>query len=215
MMVVVKEWFMRAITRVKLILGFAFGFAMTVAGLFPQAVASEGPSQVITPARTEVTSPVELPQVQQAKCKQLTVGGGGPLREQCLRVREILPVMSAEPRATVWADAMESFLRKWIESLGPDGFTFRNVECRLSWCVVESGSTVGAGDRRGHDIVLESAEAGKSKIFQVENLFARDPDDANAWDVIVFFKRYCRSPNEIFDGSSHLVSDFYTLGQKC
>jgi len=110
---------------------------------------------------------------------------------------------------------MESFLQKWIESLQPDGFTFRNVECRLSWCVVEAGSTIGAGDRPGHDIILESAAADKKKIFQAENMFARDPDAGNVWDVLVFFKRYCNSPAEVFDGSGTLVPNFNTLGQKC
>jgi hypothetical protein len=208
---------MRAVPKRCLtpILGFAFGVAMTVPVRFPQAIASEGPSQVIAPARTEATTTVELPPVQEANCKRLAAGGGGPLLEQCRRVRTILATMSLEPRSTAWADAMETSLQKWIESLEPDGFTFRNVECRLSWCVIEAGSTIGAGDRRGHDIVLELAEADKLKIFQVENLFARDPDDASAWDVLVFFKRYCKSPKEVFDGDGHLVPNFDTLGQKC
>jgi hypothetical protein len=108
---------------------------------------------------------------------------------------------------------MENSLQKWVESLESDGFTFRNVECRLSWCVVEAGSTIGAGDRKGHNIVLELAEANKLKLFQVENLFSRD--DANTWDVLVFFKRYCTSTGEIFDSDGHLVPNFNTLGQKC
>jgi len=208
---------MRAITKSfpTLIFGFTFGIAMPCALRFPQAVASERPSQVITAVRAEVTGPVGLPPAQEANCKKLAVGGRGPLHEQCLRVRTILAVMSAEPRTTDWAPAMETYLQKWIESLEPDGFTFRNVECRLSWCAVEAGSTVGAGDRRGHSIVLGLAEADKQKIFQVENLFARDPDAANGWDVVVFFKRYCSSTSELFDSEGHVVPDFYTLGQHC
>jgi hypothetical protein len=211
------ECFMRAVTKgcLTLILGFTLIVAMTPAVGSPQTVASEGPSQVTAPARTQVTSAVELPSVQEANCKKLALGGRGPLYEQCLSVRSILAVMSVEPRATAWADAIETSLQKWIESLEPDGFTFRNVECRLSWCVIEAGSTIGAGDRRGHDIVLDSAEARKLKIFQVENMFARDSDDANLWDVVVFFKRYCTSKRELFDGNGHLVPDYYTLGQKC
>jgi len=203
---------MRVATRscLTLILGVGFGFVMPLL----VAIASESPSQV-SPTRTESTSPVRLPPAQEAKCRQLAVGSRGPLHEQCLRVGKILAIMSVEPRETAWADAMESSLHKWIESLEPDGFTFRNAECRLSWCVVEVGSTVGAGDTRGHDIILESAEARKYKIFQAENMFARDPDGANVWDVLVFFKRYCTSTSEILDNDARLVPNFYTVGQTC
>jgi len=123
--------------------------------------------------------------------------------------------MSAEPRGA-WADGVESFLRQWMESLGPDGFTFRSTECRLSWCVVEAESTVGAGDRRGHDIVLDSSAAKKNRLFQFENMFAKEPGDPPVWHVFVLFKRYCDSVEEVFDsGGVGLVSDFYTLGQHC
>jgi hypothetical protein len=152
--------------------------------------------------------------VQEANCKR--AGDRGIDHEQCLRAENILAVISAEPRAKAWADGMESFLRKWMENLGPDGFTFRNVQCRLSWCVVDAESTVGAGyGGRGHGIVLDTVEAGNNKIFQIENMFVRDPRDPTVWNVLVFFKRYCRSSSEVFDANDHLVPDLYTLGQKC
>ena len=164
-------------------------------------------------AATGVKKPIELPAVQEANCKRLSAGD--PVHEQCVRVRHILSVMSAEPRAA-WADGMESFLRRWMESLGPDRFTFRTAQCRLSWCVVEAESTVGAGeDRRGHNIVLDSAQAADKKIFQVENLFARKPDVPAVWTVLVVFKRYCASTNEAVDGDGHLTPNFDTLGQEC
>src|SRR5437773_283623 len=89
---------------VRCCLGLACGFAITL----PAAAA-------------KIVNPVELPPVQEANCKELAVGD--PLHEQCLRVRHILDLMSAEPRAE-WAAAVESSLRHWMESLGPDGFTF-------------------------------------------------------------------------------------------
>jgi hypothetical protein len=198
----------------RTILFYLFSFLLMTAVLLPPAVAFEDNSRVSTSEVEKITDPVELPLVQQDNCKRL-VAARGPLNDQCLRVSKILAVMSAEPRATAWANATETVLQKWIGSLAPDGFTFRNVECRLSWCLVEAGSTIGAGDRRGHDVILESAETDKVKIFQAENLFVRDPDDASAWDVVILFKRYCTSPSEIFDGHGGLASDFYTLGQHC
>jgi hypothetical protein len=168
----------------------------------------------VTPVPAEVTGPIELPPVQEAHCKKVAASNG-PEHQDCLRARHILALMSAEPKDKAWADGMESFLQEWIESLEPDGFSFRNVECRLSWCVVEAGSRIGAGDRRGHDIVLDSREAQKKKIFQFQNLFARDPDDPSAWDALVIFKRYCGSGSELFDDNNNLVPNFYTLGQTC
>jgi hypothetical protein len=160
------------------------------------------------------TKPIELPAVQEANCKRLSADD--PVHGQCVRVRQILTLMSAEPRAAAWADGMESFLRRWMESLGPDGFTFHNVQCRLSWCVVEAESTVGAGeDRRGHNIVMDSAQAANKKLFQIENMFARKPDDATVWNVLVVFKRYCTSAGEVLDSDGHLVPNFDTLGQEC
>ena len=205
---------MGCITRIvtqgylRLTLGIAFVFAMTLSARLPQAAASEDLSRANAP-----TTVVELPPVQQANCKRFA--NDDLIHDKCLRVKKILQVMSGEPRATAWADKMESFLTQWIESLEPDGFTFRNVECRLSWCIVEAGSTVGAGDRKGHGIVMATATAKENRIFQLENLFARDPDDAGIWDVVVIFKRYCTSTSELFGDDAHLTPDLYAVGQKC
>ncbi|MBV8403077.1 MAG: hypothetical protein JO203_02700 [Gammaproteobacteria bacterium] len=161
-----------------------------------------------------MTSPIELPPVQAAHCKKIEASSG-PEQQNCIRAAQILALMSAETRDAIWADAMESFLQHWIESLEPDGFTFRNVECRKSWCIVEAGSTIGAGDRQGHDIVLDLREAQKKKIFELQALFAPDLDNPSAWDALVIFKRYCGSGSELFDGNNHLAPNFYTLGQTC
>lgn len=199
-------------SRLTVMLSFGLAFAMTLVMWFPRAIASEDHSQGSPSTAVQGARPVELPSVQEANCKELAAGH---LHELCVSVRSILAAMSAERRQAAWADKMESFLRKWIETLEPDGFTLRNVECRLSWCVVEAGSTIGAGSDRGHDIVLDVYQADKRKIFQTENLFAPDADGAGGWDVLVIFKRYCTSGNELFDSDNHLVPNIYTVGQQC
>lgn len=199
-------------SRLTVMLSFGLASAITLVMWFPRAFASEDPSQGSPSSAAQGARPVELPSVQEANCKKQAAG---LQHEQCLRVSGILAAMSAERRQAAWADRMESFLRKWIETLEPDGFTFRNVECRLSWCVIEAGSTIGAGTDRGHSIVLDVDEADKRKIFQTENMFARDADGAGGWDVVVIFKRYCTSARELFDSDNNLAPNFYTLGQKC
>jgi len=167
----------------------------------------------VTPVSAGITSPIELPPVQAARCKEIAASKG-PEHEDCVRAAQILALMSAESRDVRWADAIEPFLRKWIESLQPDEFTFRKVECRRSWCLLEVGSTIAAGDRPGHSLILATHEAQKRKIFQLQTLFAHDFDDQSVWDALVIFKRYC-SESELFDGNGHLAPDFYTLGQTC
>lgn len=187
-------------------LSLPLGFAMTLLMWLPQATASE---------RGPVTNQVDLPPAQEAYCRKVAPSGGIPHGE-CLKARGILAVMSAERRDSVWADKIESTLQKWAKSLDSSEFTFRNVECRLSLCVVEIGSTVGAGyGGEGHSLVM--AEQHKNKIFHFMALFAPDLDDPNAWDVLIFVKRYCKSPKELFDPNDygHLARDFYTQGQKC
>jgi len=185
----------------------AFALSMSLAVWHPQAVASEDSAAAVGP-----TTAVGLPPAQEANCKRLT---SGPLHDQCLTAASILAVMSGERRSAAWADGMELVLRKWIESRSPHGYTLRNVECRLSWCVVEAGYTVAAGDLPGQGLVLDSAVADKNKIFKLQTMFARDPDDANVQDVVVFFKRYCQSVSELLDGDAHLVPNYMTLGQTC
>jgi hypothetical protein len=201
---------MRTNSCATLIFGLALGFTILMMG-FSGAIASEDPSPVSSPG---VTGPIELSPALAARCKGIA-GSNVPEHQDCVRASHILALMSAELRDAAWAGEMESFLEKWIESLETDGFTFRNVECRKSWCVVEVGSTIGAGDRRGHDLVLDGSEAQKRRIFQALSLFAHDLDDPSIWDAQVLFKRYCGSPKELFDGNDHLAPDFNSLGQTC
>jgi len=191
---------------------FALGLMAMLAVELPQAFAAEESSKVVTaPPRVGIANAVGLPAAQDENCRR---SKDRIVREGCARVRSILAIMSAEPRAA-WADKTEAFLRDWMERLGPDGFTFRRVECRLSWCVLESESTVGAGSGSGHDMVMPSAEAARNKLFQVENTFAPKPDDPSVSDVLIFFKRYCKSVSEALDSDNKLAPNFYTLGETC
>jgi len=187
-------------------------FVMKPRVVHSQAIAAEGASQVVPESRVDQKNVLKLPTMQEANCKRLEVKKTGPLYEQCQRVRQILAIMSAEPRAA-WANSLEEFLQKWVQSL-EYGFTFRSVGCRLSWCFVEAGSTVGAGDIPNHDTVLDLHQAKKMKLYQTETMFAPDAVGSNVSDVLILFKRYCGSRSELFDGDS-MASDFYTLGQTC
>jgi hypothetical protein len=183
--------------------GLVLGVAMILAMEFPEASASE--SSVST---AEVTSPIELGPSQKARCKRTAPNDQVPY-EKCISAARVLALMSAEPRNKAWADKMESDLSEWIESLASKGFTSRNVECRLSWCIVEVGST------QGHLLEMSLRDQQKRKLFDRLDLFAPDVDDPNADDIVIIFKRYCKSTREIFDGDGHLVPDFDTVGQKC
>jgi hypothetical protein len=145
---------------------------------------------------------------QEANCKR-TAPSDGVRHGDCVEAMRILALMTAEPRDKVWADRMGSDLSDWVESLASKGITPRNVECRLSWCIVEVGSAEG-------DLFEMSPQKGqKMKIFDRLVLYAPDVDDPKITDVLQFFKRYCKSLKEVFDGDSHLVPNFDTLGQKC
>jgi hypothetical protein len=191
------------------IFGVAVAFAMALAIRLPQASASESPaSKASHSASAGVTGPIELGPSQGAQCKRVAPGDRVPL-ENCLEATRILALMAAEPRDSAWADRTESALSKWIESLASEGATARNVECRLSWCIVELGSANKSLLR------LNIREQQNMKIFDRLDLFAPDVDDPTVLDVLRIFKRYCKSTRELFDGDGHLVPDFDALGQKC
>jgi hypothetical protein len=117
--------------------------------------------------------------------------------------------MSPESRDVAWADRMEFDLSKWVESVKSEGIAPRDLECGLSWCIVEVVST------QGRIPEMLPHEQRKRKIFQMPSVFAPDIDDPTVTDFLMIFKRYCRSIGELLEGDGHLVPTFATVGQKC
>jgi hypothetical protein len=105
---------------------------------------------------------------------------------------------------------MESDLSKWVESLASEGVAPRDLECRLSWCIVELASST-----QGYIPEMAPREERKRKVFQMPSVFAPDIDDPKVTDVLMIYKRYCNSLGEVLDGNGHLVHNFDTVGQKC
>lgn len=185
------------------------GFAMTLAMTFQEASASESSASTGSHvASTGEISSIELGPSQEARCKR-TIQDDRLDFESCASAKRILALMRAEPRDKVWADKMESDLSEWVESHTSEGFTLRNVECRLSWCIVE----VGSAQKRILEMHLRNQST--RKLFDRLDLFAPDVDDPNVQDQLIIYKRYCDSVSEILDGNGHLVPNFYTVGQKC
>jgi hypothetical protein len=105
---------------------------------------------------------------------------------------------------------MESDLMKWVDSAASEGVGPRDVECRLSWCIVEVASP------QGHIPEIPPHEQQeKMKIFKRPSVFAPDIDDPNVTDILMIYKRYCKSMGELFDGDGHLVPNFATVGTHC
>lgn len=186
------------------------GFAVTLAIKIPEAAATESfastGSHVIS---TESLSPIKLDPSQEAYCKRATTAARIH-RKSCAWAKRLLALMSAEPRDSVWAEKMESDLRRWVESLASGGFTLRNVECRSSWCVLEVGST------QAGTIEMSLRDANKKKLFDpIEDLVAPDIDNPNIQDQVVFYKRFCRSTKELLDDNGHMVPNFYTVDRGC
>lgn len=182
---------------------------MALALKFAETSASETPSSTGSHlAAAGSTSPIELDASQEARCKHTTPDDRINY-EECAWATRALALVSSEPKDKMWAYEMESDLREWVGSLTSDGFILRNVECRLSWCIVE----VGSKQRR---ILHTSAQnARKWKLFELRDLFAPDIDNPSVLDQLIFYKRYCVSEGELFDGNGHLVPNFVAVGKKC
>jgi hypothetical protein len=145
----------------------------------------------------------------EAYCKRAVESKGYP-HENCVRVKYILALMSAEPRDNVWADRMESDLRKLVDAAASEGFAPRDLECRLSWCIMEVVSTQGLIPK-----IPSLDQQEKMKIFETPKVFAPDIDDPNVTDVLMIYKRYCKSMGELFDGNGNLAPNFATVGTDC
>jgi hypothetical protein len=189
--------------------GIVFVLAMAMAMKLPVAIASEdAPPKASHSVPAEVAAPIELSPSQKARCAR-TPAADAVHNHDCNLGKDLLGLMNGERRDKLWADKTETGLSQWIESLASKGITSRNVECRLSWCMVEVGST------EGHLPKMEVSDAYKWKLFETLFLSAPDVDDSNVSDMTIIFKRYCKSINEILDSESHVVPGFYTVGQKC
>jgi len=161
------------------------------------------------PTRGVLRNAIELPAPQMAQCGSAQIADR--LRQDCANVSHVFALMSAEPRDKAWAGPTESYLQSWIEGLGSRGFTARNIECRLSWCVVEAEST------QGGSLILNLIEARNRKLFQSATLFAPDSStsDSSIMDILVVFKRYCKSTRELLDNDGKIVLDFDSQGKTC
>jgi hypothetical protein len=189
--------------------GLTLGFAMTLATKLPQANAAENPVSTASHfASSGVISPIELGPSQKERCKRTAPNDKVPY-ENCVLAGHYLALMNGEPRDKVWADKMESDLSDWVQSLVSEGITSRNVECRLSWCIVEVGST------QGHLPEMGARDQQKRKLFETQFLYAPDVDDPNVGDMVIIFKRYCKSSKELLEPDGRVVPDFDTMGQKC
>lgn len=186
------------------------GFAMTFVTRSSETGASESSALTGSHADSErVTSPIGLGPSQEARCKQATPGDDRIHYEECASAKYLLTLMSAERRDNVWADQMESELRKWIDSLASDGFISKRVECRLSWCLVEVGST------QSRILEMDLRVAQKRKLFDIKDLFAPEIGDSSVQDQLIIYKRYCTSVKEVLDPNSHVVPTIPTVGQNC
>lgn len=186
------------------------GVAVTLAIEFPEASASESPVSVGSQvASAKLLTPIRLDPSQDAYCKRPTSADRINYKK-CVWVKRLLALVSAEPRDGVWADTIESELRKWVESLASDGFTLRDIECRSSWCVLEVGST------QGSLIEMQPRDARKMKLFDpIDDLVVSDIDNPNIQDQMIFYKRFCKSTRELLDDNGHVVPNFYTVDRGC
>lgn len=188
---------------------FVLVFATNLATKCPEACATERPA----PTRSHLASagstrPVELGPSLEAWCKRTTDGIDYQL---CGSARDIVALMNAEPRDNTWADETESNIAAWIRAQSSEGIALRNVQCRSSFCIAEVGSS------QGRILEASTADERKWKLFGFQRLFAPDVDDPNVQDQLIFYKRYCRSEGELFDGDNegHLAPNFFTEDQKC
>jgi len=74
---------------------------------------------------------------------------------------------------------------------------------------------VEVGSTEGNLPEMASGDEHQWKLFQAVFLFAPDVDDRNVGDVVLFYKRYCKSVMEVLDPEGHLRPNFYSVGQKC
>ena len=189
----------------------ALGFAIGLIAVFPEAGAADNSAENVARSAAHDVSAIELGPSQGAHCKsaQSSSGDDRIVREQCIKVMHLLTLMSKERRDGAWADNMETGLSDWIKHLSPKGITPRNVECRLSWCIVEVGSA-------NEDLLeMPPQDEQKRRIYEVLHLFAPDIDDPGTTDIMVFFKRYCTSLRELVKPGGELARDFETVGQRC
>lgn len=186
---------------------FVLVFATHLAAKCSEASAAERPAPTRShPASAGSATPVELGPSVEAWCKRTNDGIEYQL---CESARDIVALMNAEPRDNAWADNTESDIAAWIQAQSSKRLTLRNVQCRSSFCIAEVGSPHGSA------LEPRIADQRKWRLFGFQSLFAPDVDDPNVQDQLIFYKRYCRSEGELFDGEGHLVPNFFTEDQKC
>jgi len=118
---------------------------------------------------------IDLPPAQATWCK--SSGLDASQRDGCVTAMRVLRLMSDEPRDKKWADAMEAYLQSAVNSLDSTRVTSRNIQCRLSWCVVEVGAT--GGPTAVSALLLNAVQARSIKLFERTILFA--PGAAPIW----------------------------------
>ena len=189
--------------------GLTLGLVSTFATKYPEARASEtSDSMPRHSAPAELTSSIELGPSQRARCNSAAPNDQSGI-ENCAAAGRLLALMNAESRDKVWANKMEADLTRWSESFASKGVTLRNVECRLSWCMVE----VASGEER--PFLMRARDERKWNVFHMLSLFAPDIDDPKVLDTVMILKRYCKSIEEILDYQGHVIPNFNAAGKKC
>ena len=198
-------------SKFRALLVCAFGLMCAVSA--SETVASDGTTSAPDDSSLKpTTNIVELSLYQQTHCKRKSAGSVDG--KECAKARSIVDMMNHERRDTAWAGGVEESLRDWIDSLASVGISQREVQCRLSWCLIELGATEAQWEEQ--DPKLADIDLRKKlKLFQYLFLYAPDVDDASMADITIIYKRYCESVAEVLDSEGHVFPDFYTAGQHC
>ena len=175
---------------------------------FEEARAAD-PTRVETHPKSslKVADPIELGPSARAYCSRQR--SSDKQYSDCVNASRLMGLMNSETRDKKWADRMEADLSDWVESSASKGITSREIECRLSWCLVEVGSS------RGELLEMDFPDQNKKRIFRRLALYAPDVDDQNIVDVVFIFQRFCRSPMEIIDRFGKLQPDADAAGTRC
>jgi hypothetical protein len=92
----------------------------------------ENARQVFGTDRSLIGTPFSVSQSVAATCARDKI--------ICPRIYKKLAEFTKEPRDNVWASQEEANIQNQIESLGPDKYSIRNLECRTTICAVEVSS---------------------------------------------------------------------------
>lgn len=61
--------------------------------------------------------------------------------ELCTEIERVLHLLAEEPRDVTWAGEMEAVIAEFALESAPDGLRIRKLECRTTWCAMETEST--------------------------------------------------------------------------